>query len=87
MPSQRLYTKDYHQSKTKTHLPPDIILNKVAKRNQDMLSEVMYRTYLHQWTCHPEQEDAIRARRNNEILSDVGPSSPLPCVQHTVIPD
>ncbi|KAM9804543.1 nebulin [Neosynchiropus ocellatus] len=67
----RLYQKDYHQSKTKMHLPPDIIANKVAKRCQDMLSDVLYRTYLHQWTCHPEQEDAIRARKTNEILSDV----------------
>lgn len=40
-----------------------------------MLSDVIYRTYLHQWTCHPEQEDAIRARKTNEILSDVGSSS------------
>ncbi|XP_028446521.1 nebulin isoform X21 [Perca flavescens] len=67
----RVYQKDYHQSKTKTHLPPDIIANKVAKRCQDMLSDVLYRTYLHQWTCHPDQEDVIRARKTNEILSDV----------------
>ncbi|XP_034741242.1 nebulin isoform X2 [Etheostoma cragini] len=67
----RIYHKDYHQSKTKTHIPPDIIANKVAKRCQDMLSDVLYRTYLHQWTCHPDQEDAIRARKTNEILSDV----------------
>ncbi|XP_065818621.1 nebulin isoform X8 [Labrus bergylta] len=67
----RLYQKDYNQTKTKTHLPPDIIANKVAKRCQDMLSDVLYRTYLHQWTCHPDQEDAIRARKTNEILSDV----------------
>ncbi|KAM9710381.1 nebulin isoform 24-T25 [Menidia menidia] len=67
----RVYQKDYHQTKTKIHLPPDIIANKVAKKCQDMLSDVLYRTYLHQWTCHPEQEDAIRARKTNEILSDV----------------
>ncbi|XP_029936222.1 nebulin [Myripristis murdjan] len=67
----RLYHKDYHQSKLKTHLPPDVIANQVAKRCQDMLSDVIYRTYLHQWTCHPDQEDAIRARKTNEILSDV----------------
>ena len=54
-----------------------MICNKVAKRCQDMLSDVIYRTYLHQWTCHPDQEDAIRARKTNEILSDVGPSSHL----------
>ncbi|XP_024142240.1 nebulin isoform X9 [Oryzias melastigma] len=67
----RVYQKDYHQSKTKNHIPSDIIANQVAKRCQDMLSNVLYRTYLHQWTCHPEQEDAIRARKTNEILSDV----------------
>ncbi|CAK6968548.1 LOW QUALITY PROTEIN: nebulin [Scomber scombrus] len=67
----RLYQKDYHQSKLKTHIPPDVIANKVAKKCQDMLSDVLYRTYLHQWTCHPDQEDAIRARKTNEILSDV----------------
>uniref|UniRef100_A0A3P9MH20 Nebulin n=1 Tax=Oryzias latipes TaxID=8090 RepID=A0A3P9MH20_ORYLA len=69
--SERIYQKDYHQSKTKNHIPSDIIANQVAKRCQDMLSNVLYRTYLHQWTCHPEQEDAIRARKTNEILSDV----------------
>lgn len=72
---QRLYHKNYHQNKTKTHIPPDVISNLVAKRCQDMLSDVIYRTYLHQWTCHPEQEDAIRARKTNEILSDVRPAA------------
>nr|XP_024661293.1 nebulin isoform X2 [Maylandia zebra] len=67
----RVYQKDYNQTKTKIHIPSDIIANQVAKRCQDMLSDVLYRTYLHQWTCHPEQEDAIRARKTNEILSDV----------------
>ncbi|XP_054644081.1 nebulin isoform X4 [Dunckerocampus dactyliophorus] len=67
----RLYQKDYHTTKTKTHIPSDVIANQVAKRCQDMLSDVLYRTYLHQWTCHPDQEDAIRARKTNEILSDV----------------
>uniref|UniRef100_A0A3Q1HC41 SH3 domain-containing protein n=1 Tax=Anabas testudineus TaxID=64144 RepID=A0A3Q1HC41_ANATE len=67
----RIYQKDYHHTKTKTHIPADVIANQVAKRCQDMLSDVLYRTYLHQWTCHPDQEDAIRARKTNEILSDV----------------
>lgn len=84
MSSQRVYQKDYHQSKTKTHLPPDIIANKVAKRCQDMLSDVLYRTYLHQWTCHPDQEDAIRARKTNEILSDVSHSSGHICCLYLI---
>ncbi|KAG7247221.1 hypothetical protein CRUP_010511, partial [Coryphaenoides rupestris] len=66
----RLYQKDYHQTKTKNHIPSDIA-NQVAKRCQDMLSDVMYRTYLHQWTCPPDQEEASRARKSNEILSDL----------------
>ncbi|XP_036830632.1 nebulin isoform X33 [Oncorhynchus mykiss] len=67
----RDYQKEYNTNKIKNHIPADIIPNVVAKRSQDMLSDVLYRTYLHNWTCHPEQEDAIRARKNNEILSDV----------------
>ncbi len=82
--SQRLYHKDYHHSKTKTHIPPDVIANQVAKRCQDMLSDVLYRTYLHQWTCHPDQEDAIRARKTNEILSDVGPSLAQICCSYMI---
>ncbi|KAF5905873.1 nebulin isoform X6, partial [Clarias magur] len=67
----RTYQKDYHISKTKLHIPHDMISHVVAKRCQDILSDVLYRTYLHQWTCHPEQNDAIHARKANEILSDV----------------
>ncbi|GAA6108157.1 nebulin isoform X35 [Tachysurus ichikawai] len=71
MKNMRFYHKDYHTSKTKLHIPYDMISHVVAKKCQDILSDVQYRTYLHQWTCHPEQNDAIRARKANEILSDV----------------
>ncbi|KAJ8012364.1 hypothetical protein DPEC_G00041930 [Dallia pectoralis] len=67
----RIYQKEYNTTKTKYNIPADIIPNVVAKRCQDMLSNVLYRTYLHNWTCHPEQEDITRARKNNEILSDI----------------
>ncbi|XP_070980063.1 nebulin-like isoform X6 [Oncorhynchus clarkii lewisi] len=67
----RNYQKEYNTNKTKNHIPADIIPNMVAKRCQDMLSDVLYRTLLHNWTCHPDQQDILRARRNNEILSDV----------------
>ncbi|XP_046701861.1 nebulin isoform X1 [Silurus meridionalis] len=67
----RNYHKDYHMSKTKLHIPHDMISHVVAKKCQNILSDVQYRTYLHQWTCHPEQNDAIHARKANEILSDV----------------
>ncbi|KAI4876854.1 hypothetical protein NFI96_011088 [Prochilodus magdalenae] len=71
MKNLRDYHKDYNTTKTKLHIPADMISHVVAKRCQDILSDVQYRTYLHQWTCHPDQDDAIRARKANEILSDV----------------
>ncbi|KAI7808891.1 nebulin-like [Triplophysa rosa] len=71
MKNLRDYHKAYNETKTKLHIPADMISHVVAKKCQDILSDVQYRTYLHQWTCHPEQDDAIRARRANEILSDV----------------
>ncbi|KAG9348753.1 hypothetical protein JZ751_029070 [Albula glossodonta] len=71
MKSLRNYRKAYEDTKTKLHIPYDMINHVVAKRCQDILSDVLYRTYLHQWTCHPDQNDAILARKANEILSDV----------------
>uniref|UniRef100_A0A672PXC1 Nebulin n=1 Tax=Sinocyclocheilus grahami TaxID=75366 RepID=A0A672PXC1_SINGR len=65
------YHKAYNETKTKLHIPADMISHVVAKKCQEILSDVLYRTHLHQWTCHPEQNDAIRARKANEILSDV----------------
>ncbi|KAJ8407124.1 hypothetical protein AAFF_G00288000 [Aldrovandia affinis] len=71
MKSLRNYHKAYEETKTKLHIPYDMVNHVVAKRCQNILSDVLYRTYLHQWTCHPDQDDAIRARKANEILSDV----------------
>ncbi|KAJ8415105.1 hypothetical protein AAFF_G00008030 [Aldrovandia affinis] len=67
----RTYHKGYEEIKTKLHIPFDMISHVVAKRCQNILSEVKYRKHLHQWTCHPEQSDITRARKSNEILSDV----------------
>uniref|UniRef100_A0A673KTP5 Nebulin-like n=1 Tax=Sinocyclocheilus rhinocerous TaxID=307959 RepID=A0A673KTP5_9TELE len=71
MKNLRNYHKAYNETKTKLHIPADMISHVVAKKCQEILSDVLYRTHLHQWTCHPEQNDAIRARKANEILSDV----------------
>ncbi|KAI1899323.1 hypothetical protein AGOR_G00060610 [Albula goreensis] len=71
MKPMRHYTKNYEETKTKLHIPFDMISHVVAKRCQDILSDVQYRHYLHQWTCHPDQNDVMRARASNEILSDV----------------
>ncbi|XP_056107866.1 nebulin-like isoform X1 [Rhinichthys klamathensis goyatoka] len=71
MKNLRDYHKGYNETKTKLHIPADMISHVVAKKCQEILSDVLYRTHLHQWTCHPDQNDAIRARKANEILSDV----------------
>ncbi|XP_031440949.1 nebulin isoform X4 [Clupea harengus] len=71
MKNLRDYHKDYNETKTKLHIPVDMMSHVVAKKCQSILSEEQYRTYLHQWTCHPEQNDITRARHANEILSDV----------------
>ncbi|XP_052420422.1 nebulin-like isoform X13 [Carassius gibelio] len=71
MKNLRDYHKAYNETKTKLHIPADMISHVVAKKCQEILSDVLYRTHLHQWTCHPDQSDSIRARKANEILSDV----------------
>lgn len=43
----------------------------LAKKCQYILSDLEYRTYLHQWNCSPEEHDVIMAKRAQEILSDV----------------
>ncbi|XP_041118198.1 nebulin-like isoform X12 [Polyodon spathula] len=71
MKSLMAYRKAYDDSKTKIHIPHDMLSHVMAKKCQQILSEIEYRTYLHQWTCMPDQHDVIRARKANEILSDV----------------
>lgn len=43
----------------------------LAKKCQYILSDLEYRTYFHQWSCSPEENDVIHARKAQEILSDV----------------
>ncbi|XP_073490266.1 nebulin isoform X6 [Aquarana catesbeiana] len=71
MRSMLPYKKNYEDNKTKIHLPTDMINNVVAKRCQQILSDIEYRRYLHEWTCLPDEQGVIRAKKANEILSDV----------------
>nr|XP_015213919.1 PREDICTED: nebulin isoform X4 [Lepisosteus oculatus] len=71
MKSLMTYRKAYDESKTKIHIPFDMLSHVMAKKCQHILSEVEYRQRLHQWTCLPDQHDVIHARKANEILSDV----------------
>ncbi|XP_042334160.1 nebulin isoform X3 [Sceloporus undulatus] len=65
------YRKNYEDTKAHIHIPSDMINHVLAKKCQYILSDLEYRTYLHQWNCSPEEHDVIMARRAQEILSDV----------------
>ncbi|XP_078260444.1 nebulin [Rhinoraja longicauda] len=64
------YRQDYEHTKAAVHIPNDMISNIVAKKCQQILSDIEYRTYHHRWTCLPDEHDVIRAKNAQEILSD-----------------
>ncbi|XP_040084977.1 nebulin isoform X18 [Oryx dammah] len=68
--NDRLYKENYHKTKAKIHIPPDMVSVLAAKEGQDLASDIDYRTYLHQWICHPDQNDVIQARKAYDLQSD-----------------
>nr|XP_054492151.1 nebulin [Agelaius phoeniceus] len=68
--SDRLYKSDYHKTKSKIHIPSDAMSVVAAKEGQNLVSDVDYRQYLHQWTCLPDQNDVIHARQAYDLQSD-----------------
>eukprot|EP00070_Physeter_catodon_P026748 XP_028333642.1 nebulin isoform X7 [Physeter catodon] len=68
--NDRLYKEHYHKTKTRINIPPDMVSVLAAKEGQDLVSDIDYRNYLHQWTCHPDQNDVIQARKAYDLQSD-----------------
>uniref|UniRef100_A0A8C6YGX4 Nebulin n=1 Tax=Naja naja TaxID=35670 RepID=A0A8C6YGX4_NAJNA len=71
MRSALAYRKNYEDTKAHIHIPSDMMNHVLAKKCQYILSDLEYRTYLHQWNCSPEENDVVLARKAQEILSDV----------------
>ncbi|XP_058695193.1 nebulin isoform X5 [Poecile atricapillus] len=70
MRSALAYRKNYEDTKKNVHIPTDMMNHVLAKKCQYILSDLEYRTYFHQWSCSPEENDVIHARKAQEILSD-----------------
>ncbi|XP_036175173.1 nebulin isoform X19 [Myotis myotis] len=68
--NDRLYKEDYHKTKAKINIPADTVSVLAAKQGQSLISDIDYRNYLHQWTCHPDQNDVIQAKKAYELQSD-----------------
>ncbi|XP_057407768.1 nebulin isoform X7 [Balaenoptera acutorostrata] len=68
--NDRLYKEHYHKTKGRINIPPDMVSVLAAKEGQALVSDIDYRNYMHQWTCHPDQNDVIQARKAYDLQSD-----------------
>ncbi|XP_046505741.1 nebulin-like, partial [Equus quagga] len=70
MQNDRLYKKVYNDHKAKISIPVDMVSITAAKEGQELASNVDYRQYLHHWSCFPDQNDVIQARKAYDLQSD-----------------
>ncbi|XP_008564594.1 PREDICTED: nebulin [Galeopterus variegatus] len=69
--NDRLYKENYHKTKAKINIPGDTMSVLAAKQGQSLVSDIDYRNYLHEWICHPDQNDVIQAKKAYNLQSDI----------------
>ena len=69
--NEREYRLPWAKWKTKFQSPADMLSITHSKHSQTLVSDIDYHNYLHQWTCLPDQNDVIQAKKAYELQSDV----------------